>query len=128
MSAPANKRDWTKYCEFHEDHGHDTNDCIDLRQEIEACIWKGRMAHLAKGVKTDNHNQHTRPLGSKDTQEDWSRKMGNDSKPRNEIQMVQTMNAKAKSSSMSLLNITFFEYDLIPENYSGDNLLLSRQT
>nr|KAJ0195274.1 hypothetical protein LSAT_V11C700375530 [Lactuca sativa] len=93
----------TRHTESHKDHGHDTNDCIDLRQEIEACIWKGRMAHLAKGVKTDNHNQHTRPLGSKDTQEDWSRKMGNDSKPRNEIQMVQTMNAKAKSSSIAIV-------------------------
>ncbi|GKB78111.1 reverse transcriptase domain-containing protein, partial [Tanacetum coccineum] len=52
MFAPANKRDRTKYCEFYEDHGHDTNDCIDLRKEIEACVRKGRMAHLEKGAKS----------------------------------------------------------------------------
>ncbi|GJU92861.1 hypothetical protein Tco_1317617 [Tanacetum coccineum] len=39
MFAPANKRDRTKYCEFHEDHGHDTNDCIDLRKEIESLLF-----------------------------------------------------------------------------------------
>ncbi|PWA42661.1 hypothetical protein CTI12_AA542590 [Artemisia annua] len=30
MFSPANKMDRTKYYEFHEDHGHNTNDCIDL--------------------------------------------------------------------------------------------------
>ena len=54
MFTPANKRDRTKYCEFHEDHGHDTNDCIDLRKEIETCVRKGHMAHLARGAKTHN--------------------------------------------------------------------------
>nr|GEU44629.1 hypothetical protein [Tanacetum cinerariifolium] len=43
MFAPANKRDQTKYYEFLKDHGHDTNDCIDLQKEIEACIQKGWM-------------------------------------------------------------------------------------
>ncbi|GKA97102.1 reverse transcriptase domain-containing protein [Tanacetum coccineum] len=38
MFAPANKSYRTKYYEFHEDHDHDTNDCIDLRKEIKACI------------------------------------------------------------------------------------------
>ncbi|GKD03574.1 hypothetical protein Tco_1178548 [Tanacetum coccineum] len=37
MFAPANKSYRTKYYEFHEDHDHDTNDCIDLRKEIKAC-------------------------------------------------------------------------------------------
>ncbi|GJX06711.1 hypothetical protein Tco_0194643 [Tanacetum coccineum] len=57
MFAPVNKRDRTKYCEFHEDHDHDTNDCVDLRKEIEACVRKGRMAHLSRGAKIHNNNQ-----------------------------------------------------------------------
>ncbi|GJT91004.1 reverse transcriptase domain-containing protein [Tanacetum coccineum] len=43
MFTPANKRGRTKYCEFHGDHGHETNDCIDLRKEIEACVKKPRV-------------------------------------------------------------------------------------
>ncbi|GJQ93086.1 reverse transcriptase domain-containing protein [Tanacetum coccineum] len=85
MFTPANKRDRTRYCEFHEDHGHDTNDCIDLRKEIEACIRKGRMAHLAKGAKTQNSNQNNLPSGSKDNsnpQIGWSRKTDTETKPK----------------------------------------------
>ncbi|PWA86423.1 hypothetical protein CTI12_AA044060 [Artemisia annua] len=37
MFTPGNKRDKTKYREFHEDHGHDTNDCIDLRRNRNVC-------------------------------------------------------------------------------------------
>ena len=32
------KRDITKYCEFHRDHGHRTDDCIQLKKEIEFLI------------------------------------------------------------------------------------------
>nr|GEX58872.1 retrotransposon Gag domain-containing protein [Tanacetum cinerariifolium] len=45
MFTPASKRDRTRYCEFHEDHGHETNDCIDLGKEIEACVRSGRLAY-----------------------------------------------------------------------------------
>ncbi|GKD88498.1 hypothetical protein Tco_1364005 [Tanacetum coccineum] len=38
MFVPAHQRDSTRYCEFHNDHGHDTNDCVDLRKEIETCV------------------------------------------------------------------------------------------
>ena len=36
-SDPAG-RDDTKYCEFHKDHGHRTDDCIQLKKEIEYLI------------------------------------------------------------------------------------------
>ena len=36
-SDPA-KRDNTRYCEFHRDYGHRTDDCIQLRKEIEYLI------------------------------------------------------------------------------------------
>ncbi|GJU04938.1 hypothetical protein Tco_1121368 [Tanacetum coccineum] len=65
MFTPTNKRDITKYCEFHKDHGHDTNDCIDLRKEIEICVRNGRLSHLVRGAKTENNSQAVVPLGSR---------------------------------------------------------------
>ncbi|GKA07783.1 hypothetical protein Tco_0687007 [Tanacetum coccineum] len=43
--------DMSKYCHFHEDHGHDTNKCRELRHQIEEAIRSGQLAHLVKGVK-----------------------------------------------------------------------------
>ena len=48
-SNPA-KRDNTKYCEFHKDHGHRTDDCIQLRKEIEYLIRRG---HLNRCVASE---------------------------------------------------------------------------
>ena len=39
-SNPAT-RDNTKYCEFHRDYGHRTDNCIQLRREIEYLIQRG---------------------------------------------------------------------------------------
>ncbi|GJU62975.1 hypothetical protein Tco_1244810 [Tanacetum coccineum] len=52
MFTPTNKMDWTKYYEFHEDHSHDTNDCIDLRKEIEPCVSHKR-DHPEEGSDTE---------------------------------------------------------------------------
>ena len=38
MKSDLDKRDNTKYCEFHRDHGHQTDDFIQLRKEIEYLI------------------------------------------------------------------------------------------
>ena len=38
MRTIPGKRDSTKYCEFHRDHGHQTDNCIQLRKEIEYLI------------------------------------------------------------------------------------------
>ena len=41
MRSDPTKRDNTRYCEFHRDHGHRTDDCIQLRKEIEYLIQRG---------------------------------------------------------------------------------------
>ncbi|GJU60529.1 hypothetical protein Tco_1238295 [Tanacetum coccineum] len=107
MFAPTNKRDQTKYCEFHEDHGHDTNDYIDLQKEIEACVRKGRMAHLAKGAKIK-----------------WSRKTNTGSRSKNKIQMIRNADIKAEKSRVSFPSITFSQDNPNPKNYSGDDPLI----
>ena len=43
LRSDATKRNQTKYCRFHRDRGHDTNDCWDLKDEIEALIRRGRI-------------------------------------------------------------------------------------
>jgi hypothetical protein len=46
MRAPPEKRSMNKYCEYHRDHGHDTEDCIFLKIEIERLIRNGKLARF----------------------------------------------------------------------------------
>ncbi|XP_058185743.1 uncharacterized protein LOC131302968 [Rhododendron vialii] len=43
---PQGRRAKDKYCKFHKDHGHNTNDCINLKQQIEDLIQRGRLQHF----------------------------------------------------------------------------------
>ncbi|GKB64356.1 hypothetical protein Tco_0920542 [Tanacetum coccineum] len=43
--------DMSKYCHFHEDHGHDTNQCLELRHQIKEAVRSGQLTHLVKGIK-----------------------------------------------------------------------------
>ncbi|GJZ34416.1 reverse transcriptase domain-containing protein [Tanacetum coccineum] len=38
MVTPADKRDPNKYCEFHADTGHSTDECMQLRKQIDEMI------------------------------------------------------------------------------------------
>ena len=38
MKGNPNKRNRNKYCRFHKDHGHDTDECFNLKQQIENLI------------------------------------------------------------------------------------------
>ncbi|GAV58522.1 LOW QUALITY PROTEIN: hypothetical protein CFOL_v3_02055, partial [Cephalotus follicularis] len=50
MRSPAEKRNTEKYCRYHRDHGHDTEECRQLKNQIEDLIRKG---HLRKYVDRD---------------------------------------------------------------------------
>ena len=52
-SDPA-KRDNTRYCEFHRDYGHRTDDCIQLRKEIEYLI---RCGYLRRFIAPEGQAQ-----------------------------------------------------------------------
>lgn len=41
MRSNLYKRDPTKYCRYHRNHGHDTEDCIKLKDVIENLIHRG---------------------------------------------------------------------------------------
>ena len=43
LKSDSSKRSRNKYCRFHHDHDHDTADCYDLKQQIEALIREGML-------------------------------------------------------------------------------------
>ena len=43
LKGDPNKRPRDKYCHFHRDHGHNTANCYDLKQQIEALIRQGKL-------------------------------------------------------------------------------------
>ncbi|GJW33627.1 putative nucleotidyltransferase, ribonuclease H [Tanacetum coccineum] len=43
--------DKTRYCHFHEDYGHETNQCRELKHQIKEAVKSGQLVHLVKWVK-----------------------------------------------------------------------------
>ena len=46
MKGDPNKRIRNKFCCFRRDHGHDTNECFDLKQQIENLIRQGKLRNF----------------------------------------------------------------------------------
>ena len=73
MRTDPTKRNNTRYCEFHRDHGHRTDHCIHLRKEIEYLIRRGYLRGYIAFEGQDQAQptpprqptptQHQQPLG-----------------------------------------------------------------
>ncbi|XP_022853880.1 uncharacterized protein LOC111375311 [Olea europaea var. sylvestris] len=48
MVKPAGKRNQGRYCHFHKDHGHDTEECMQLKEEIERLLRRGLLSKYVK--------------------------------------------------------------------------------
>ncbi|XP_030939926.1 uncharacterized protein LOC115964822 [Quercus lobata] len=46
MKGDPNKRNRNKYFRFHKDHGHDTNECFDLKQQIKNITRQGKLRNF----------------------------------------------------------------------------------
>ena len=46
MKGDPNKRNRNKYCRFYRDHRHDTDECFDLKQQIENLIRQGKLRNF----------------------------------------------------------------------------------
>nr|GEU51332.1 reverse transcriptase domain-containing protein [Tanacetum cinerariifolium] len=71
MIGSRRSRDMSKYCHFYEDYGHDTNECRQLRNQIEEAMKSGQISHLVKGIKKEkvkaSKNQRTKGKKDKST-------------------------------------------------------------
>ena len=58
MKSDPATRDNTRYCEFHRDYGHRTDDCIQLMKEIEYLIQRGYLRRfIAPESQAQNQTQ-----------------------------------------------------------------------
>ena len=48
ISTPAERKDRNKYCRFHQDHGHRTDECRNLKDQVETLIWQGKLQKYVK--------------------------------------------------------------------------------
>ena len=63
LHSSLNVRNKNKYCRFHKDHDHHTEDYRDLKEQIEELIRKGKLQkYVKKGgyskFRDDNKIQH----------------------------------------------------------------------
>ena len=57
LRSSPNMRDKRKYCRFHKDHGHYTEDCRDLKEQIEELIRRGKLQQYVKNGDSTKYSQ-----------------------------------------------------------------------
>ncbi|GJR83306.1 reverse transcriptase domain-containing protein [Tanacetum coccineum] len=57
MTTPVEKRNANKFFEFHGEVGHNTDECMHLRKQIEEMLKAGKLSHLIKEIKQNNGNE-----------------------------------------------------------------------
>ncbi|RZR83818.1 hypothetical protein BHM03_00010529 [Ensete ventricosum] len=63
MKSHSERRDKRRYCRFHKEYGHDTEECHDLQYQIEDLIWRG---HLRRSHQRTTPSSGARPsIGSR---------------------------------------------------------------
>ncbi|GJX41832.1 reverse transcriptase domain-containing protein [Tanacetum coccineum] len=51
MVRTPKKESLDKYCDYHEEKGHYTNDCYQLKRQLEVALESGKLSHLVKDVR-----------------------------------------------------------------------------
>ncbi|GKF48951.1 hypothetical protein Tco_0142202 [Tanacetum coccineum] len=51
MTTPVEKQNANKFCEFHGEVGHNTDECNHLRKHIEDILKAGKLSHIIRELK-----------------------------------------------------------------------------
>nr|GEW58668.1 reverse transcriptase domain-containing protein [Tanacetum cinerariifolium] len=64
MMTSVEKRSSNKFYDFHNDKGHNTDECMQLKKQIEELVRAGKLSHLIKEIK---QGQDQSKVGKKET-------------------------------------------------------------
>ncbi|XP_022883875.1 uncharacterized protein LOC111400717 [Olea europaea var. sylvestris] len=133
LRSPPDTRDKSKYCDFHKDHGHTTEDCFTLKREIEAFMKRGFFGSYVSNDKhpRNNQNRDKAPEGRENKQPTAGtiniivRRMASrrDSSSRRR-QYARQPPTISKSDLGSIEDITFGARDLEGISFPHDNALV----
>nr|GEV72234.1 reverse transcriptase domain-containing protein [Tanacetum cinerariifolium] len=59
MVTPVEKRNGNKFCDFHNDKGHNADECMQLKKHIEELVRAGKLLHLIKEIKQGREQPKT---------------------------------------------------------------------
>ncbi|GJT65963.1 hypothetical protein Tco_1017443 [Tanacetum coccineum] len=63
VTSLEKRSDSSKFCEFQNDKGHSTDECVQLKKHIEELVRAGKLSQFVKGIRQEKDQQ--RP-GKKD--------------------------------------------------------------
>nr|GEX17013.1 hypothetical protein [Tanacetum cinerariifolium] len=84
MQLPPKKKNQDIYCGYHREKGHYTNDCFQLRRNLESALESGKLNHLIKDVR----------------QRGWVNTKGREGRKDKVINMIQSWADGRKSKTM----------------------------
>ncbi|GJQ91080.1 hypothetical protein Tco_0002219 [Tanacetum coccineum] len=58
------KQNLNKFCDYHRDRGHNTNDCYHLKKQIEEAVTLGKLAHLVNDIRQGNQRNKGQGRGN----------------------------------------------------------------
>ncbi|GKB47522.1 reverse transcriptase domain-containing protein [Tanacetum coccineum] len=78
MTTPVEKQNHAKFCEFHGEVGHNTDECMHLKKQIEEMLKAGKLSHLIKELKQNSGKEQPKAEKRGDLRERQSTSYPND--------------------------------------------------
>ncbi|GKC54297.1 reverse transcriptase domain-containing protein [Tanacetum coccineum] len=67
MTTPIEIRNANKFCEFHGEVGHTTDECMHLKRQMEEMLKAGKLSHLIKELKQSNRKYQAKAAKKEET-------------------------------------------------------------
>ena len=133
MKGDPNKHNRNKYCHFHRDHGHDTDECFDLKQQIKNLIRQGKLRNFLgrdykdEKLKAKVEESSWPPLGKIRMIFGWD-STGQSSKTRKTylkvVQNIQLYGRSPKTRNPDEQAITFTDKDAARIHHPHDDAIV----